>query len=295
MATIRKRTVGGRAYFYLEHTVRKGRRVEKKELYLGSKIPKDLEDVKKKFLGEVYRERWHPALERIRKGYLEELRRVPKSAAEKELGTFAVRFTYDTQRIEGSRLTLRETADLLERGVTPREKPVRDVLEAQAHWELFHEVIARGKGVSLAELLRWHRKLFEGTRPDIAGRIRDHQVTISGSKFVPPLPAEVNPLLREFFGWYEREKAKLHPVEFAALVHLKLVTIHPFADGNGRVSRLAMNLVLNRGRYPMVNIPYEGRSSYYNALERSQLKGNDGIFLGWFVKRYLKEHGKYLK
>ncbi len=295
MATIRKRTVGGRTYFYLEHTVRKGAKVEKKELYLGTKIPKNLEDMKKKFLEEIYRERWHPALDKIKEEYQREIKRMPKSAVEKELETFTVRFTYDTQRIEGSRLTLRETADLLERGITPKGKPIQDVLEAQAHRELFHEMLALRKDLSLSEILRWHKKLFEKTRPDIAGRVRDYQVAISGSKFVPPLPVEVHPLLREFFGWYARDETKLHPVELAALVHLKLVTIHPFADGNGRISRLAMNFVLNKGRYPMLNIPYERRNSYYNALERSQLKNNDGIFLQWFIKRYVKEHKKYLK
>lgn len=295
MVTIRKRTIGSRTYFYLEHTVRKGAKVEKKELYLGTKIPKNLEDVKRKFLGGIYRERWHPALEIIKEGYQKEVKRMPKSAAEKELETFTVRFTYDTQRIEGSRLTLRETADLLERGVTPKGKPIQDVLEAQAHRELFREMLNLKKDLSLSIILRWHKKLFERTRSDIAGRTRDYQVTISGSKFVPPLPVEVNPLLRKFFGWYARDRTRLHPVEFAALVHLKLVTIHPFADGNGRISRLAMNFALNRGRYPMLNIPYERRNSYYNALERSQLKNNEGVFLQWFIKRYVKEHKKYLR
>ncbi|MEW6592542.1 MAG: Fic family protein [Candidatus Hadarchaeota archaeon] len=295
MVTIRKKTVGGRVYFYLEHSIRVGEKVEKKERYLGTKIPKNLAEIKGNFLGNIYRERWHPSLDKIRARYLEEIKRMPKSALEKELRTFTVRFTYDTQRIEGSRLTLRETADLLEKGITPKGKPVRDVLEAQAHREVFNEMLDFKKDLILSVILYWHKRLFEQTKPDVAGRIRTYQVAISGSKFVPPLAVEVYPMLREFFIWYVRNKTKLHPVELAALVHLKLVTIHPFGDGNGRISRLAMNFVLNINRYPMLNIPYEGRNSYYNALERSQLKNNDGIFLQWFIKRYVKEHKKYLK
>lgn len=295
MVTVRKRTVGGRTYFYLEHAVRSGTKVSKRELYLGSEMPRDLDEVQRRFLEQVRRERWHPALDGIKAGYEREVKRMPKSAAERELEAFTVRFTYDSQRIEGSRLTLRETAELLGSGVTPRGKPVSDSLEAQAHREIFREMLALNKDLSLGEVLHWHRKLFEKTRPDIAGKIRDYQVTISGSKFVPPLPVEIGPLLREFFGWYAREKARLHPVEFAALVHLKLVTIHPFGDGNGRVSRLAMNHALARGRFPLLNIPHQGRVSYYNALERSQLKANDDIFLQWFIRRYLKEQRRYLK
>ncbi|MBU3958163.1 MAG: Fic family protein, partial [Nanoarchaeota archaeon] len=66
----------------------------------------------------------------------------------------------------------------------------------------------------------------------------------------------MNPLLEEFFGWYNKNKGRLHSVELAALAHLKFVTIHPFSDGNGRISRLLMNFVLHKHGFPMLNIPY---------------------------------------
>ena len=72
------------------------------------------------------------------------------------------------------------------------------------------------------------------------------------------------------------------------------VTIHPFADGNGRISRLIMNFVLNKQSLPMLNIPYKNRNSYYNALERSQVKRQDSIFLQWLFKRYVKEDTRYI-
>ena len=78
-------------------------------------------------------------------------------------------------------------------------------------------------------------------------------------------------------------------------VHFKFVAIHRFDYGNGRISRLVMNFILNRKKYPMLDIKYEGRNSYYNALERSQVKKEDRIFLKWFVKRYIKEYKRYLK
>jgi Fic family protein len=142
------------------------------------------------------------------------------------------------------------------------------------------------KDLSLQIVLYWHKKLFESTKSDIAGKIRQHQVTISGSKFVPPFPAEIYPLLRELFKWYDKNKSKnkLHPVALAALVHLKFVTIHPFTDGNGRISRLMMNFVLHKHAFP-----------YYNALERAQVKKQDNIFVQWFFRRYVKEHKRYLK
>jgi Fic family protein len=294
MATIRKKIIGRQTYWYLEHTLRKDAKVEKKELYLGKKIPKDIEEIKKRFLYNLYRRKWQKILEKIKEGYQKELKRIPISARKKEIESFAIQFTYDTQRIEGSRLTLRETADLLERGVTPKEKPLRDVKEAEAHKKIFLEMLKYPKDLSLAIVLKWHKELFEQSKPDIAGRIREHQVAISGSKFKPPYPIKIYPMLRDFFKWYAKNKNALHPVELAALVHLKFVTIHPFSDGNGRISRLMMNFVLNRRGFPTFNISYEGRSAYYTALERAQIKKNDFIFVNWFIKRYIKENKKYI-
>lgn len=290
MVTVRKETKGGKTYYYLEHSYRRQRKVLKKEKYLGSTLPNELDALKKEFLHEIYKERWYPLFEQIKKSYLHMQKTIPPSAKEKELEAFIIRFTYDTQRIEGSKLTLRETANLLERGITPASKPINDVKEAEAHAELFKEVIEYKKDLKLSITLLWHRKLFVETKSDIAGKIREHGVIISGSKFTPPSPVEVDPLLEDFFTWYGKNREKIHPVELAALVHLKFVTIHPFADGNGRISRLLMNFVLHKKGYPMINIPYENRSSYYTALERAQVKMNDAIFVQWFFKRYSKEH-----
>lgn len=295
MAVIKKKVLKKQTYYYLEHSIRKGGHVQKKEIYLGRKIPSDIEKIKKKFLDYIYREKWYTDIDRIKKNFSKERRSMPKSAREKELQNFAIKFTYDTQRIEGSTLTHRETADLLERGITPKNKPIRDVKEAEAHKDLFYEILRLGKGLSLQVVLDWHWNLFRLTQHDIAGKIRKHQVAISGSKFMPPSPVEISPMLSDFINWYNKNKERIHPVELAALAHLKFVTIHPFTDGNGRISRLIMNFILNKKGYPMFDILYEGRNSYYNALERSQVKKDDRIFLRWLVKKYLKEYRRYLR
>jgi len=296
MVSLKRRTIGGKTYYYLVHSVRENGIVEPRELYLGKKIPKNIEDVKHKFMHDIYAEKWHPVLEKIRAGYSKEHRATPPSARKKELEDFMIKFTYHTQKIEGSMLSLRETAFLLQDGITPKNKPLEDALEAQAHKEMFYEMLETKKDLSLPLLQEWHYKLFKDSKPDIAGIIRKRQVYISASKYVPPSPVEVFPMLMDFFRWYNRNKnGRIHPVELAALVHLKFVTIHPFHDGNGRISRLVMNLVLDRKGYPMFNVPYEGRISYYSALERSQLSETDSIFVNWMVRNYVKQHTSYLK
>ena len=295
MVTVKKKMLKGKTYYYLVHSTRKGKKVQKREIYLGRKIPANIDVLKKNFLDSIYREKWYIDIDRIKQSFSKEQKTMPKSLKEKELQNFVTRFTYDTQRIEGSTLTRRETADLLEKGITPNSKPIRDVQEAQTHRDLFYEILKSKKELSLQTVLDWHYNLFQLTKPDIAGKIRKHQIAISGSKFIPPSPVEVYPMLTEFFKWYHKNKKKLHPAELAALAHLKFVTIHPFGDGNGRITRLVMNFILNRKNYPMFDIQYEGRNSYYTALERSQLKKEDRIFLKWFVRRYIKEYRRYLR
>jgi Fic family protein len=295
MVRIAKRNVKGKTYFYLEHSIREGNKVHKHQEYLGTTIPTDIDDRKQILLRKLELETFHEPLKRIQEAYAKELKQTPVSARIIEQKKFTVKFTYDTQRIEGSTLTKKETADLLERGITPKEKPVSDVKETETHQRAFLKALNEKRDISRAYVLELHHELFKETKHDIAGKVRKHQVAIARSKFMPPTPVEVEPMLEEFFSWYTKEKKKLHPVELAALVHLKFVTIHPFADGNGRMSRLLMNLILHRNNYPLLNIPYEKRIRYYNALEKSQVKHENSPFVVWFYKRYLQEHGRYAR
>lgn len=291
MVTVARRTVRNITYYYLEHTIRKNGRITKRSRYLGRTIPKNIEEIKKQFSYELDRERWFKLFDRIREDYVAQLEAMPQTAREKSFREFSVRFTYDTQRIEGSTLNLTETAQLLEEGISPSGKPLEDAKEAEAHQRVFFEMLRYQKDLSHIAVIYWHKKLFEGTKPDIAGQIRGHGVKITGSRFIPPSPVELQPLLREFFGWYNGNKARMHPVELAALAHLKFVTIHPFSDGNGRISRLIMNFILKKHGYPMLNIEYKRRRAYYNALERAQVNNRERIFCQWFFRRYLREQG----
>ena len=215
---------------------------------------------------------------------------MPGSAREKELATLATRFTYDSNRIEGSSLTLRETALLLAEGITPSNRPLADVREALAHQRVFLSALRQDSRIDRETLLRWHDAMFRETKPLLAGKVREFRVGISGTAYEPPPPLELERLLAEFFSWLGVAWRTTHPVVLAALVHLRLVSIHPFGDGNGRVTRLAMNFVLHKKGYPMLDIPYSQRAGYYRALERAQLSGDEGVFVRWFLRRYLEEN-----
>ena len=292
MVSIVKRKRGNNTFYYLQHKTRNPKR--QKEIYLGKIIPRNIEQKRQDFLLEFYRNDWIPKLELLQKNYKKTRTKIPKSALKKEMQEFSIRFTYNTQKIEGSTLTLRETADLILEGITPSNRPASDMTETDLHQKLFLQIIKnKQRSMSLKTILSWHKSLFWQTKPDIAGKIRDYNVRIGGSRFVPPKSQAIQILLKDFFKWYKKSQ-NLNPVELAALVHLKFVAIHPFGDGNGRISRLMMNRVLSQSDYPMFDIEYKDRKSYYVALERSSMKNNDVIFLKWFMKKYLKTWNIFL-
>ena len=295
MVALRKRKVGNKTYYYLGHTYRENGKVKYKEVYLGIELPMDLEKVKKEFMLKIYGERWFTKFDEIKKEYQKQLNKTPLEVRKKNLEAFVIRFTYDTNRIEGSKLSLKDTAALLEFGISPKNRPIRDVKEAEAHRRVFYETINTSEDLSLGMILRWHKEMFGDTEKSIAGRLREYAVYISGSEFVPPDPEAVGTYIAEFFRWYSAEKNRINPVELAALAHVKFETIHPFGDGNGRIGRLIMNFILNKNGYPMLDIRYTDRRGYYSALERSNMKNDDMIFAQWFFNKYVKESRIYLK
>jgi Fic family protein len=294
MVFIRKRKLGNKIFHYLVHNLKKNGKIVKKEKYLGKTIPKNIEELKKQFLEEIYKEKWHEKLNTIKKNYKSDFKKFPKSFKEKYIENFMIKFTYNTNRIEGSTLTLKETAMLLHHKTSPSNRPMQDIKESENHMKVFYKMLDHKRDLTRNTILDWHWTLLKDSKTNIAGKIRDIEIMVFGSKTIFPLPIELNALLRNFFKWYDRNKTKIHPVELSALAHLKFVSIHPFVDGNGRMSRLIMNSILNKNGFPMLDINYQNRKSYYNALERSQIKKQDHIFVQYIIKRYLKDYKKYI-
>jgi Fic family protein len=289
MSVVRIVVRGDKRYYYLVQTYRWGGKVGRRERYLGTTKPGNLNDQQAALERETWEATWFPLLSEISAAYKERRRTLPKSLLEKETEDFIIEFTYDTNRIEGSTLTFQETSDLLARGISPDSKPMRDVRETLAHAALLRRLLQRPEPIDLPHLLSWHRAIFGETKPDLSGRVRDFDVRIGGSQHVPPSALEVRPMLVEMLRWFQRHGSTLHPAERAAWFHFQFENIHPFGDGNGRVGRLAMNLMLYRDEYPMINIRYGRRTGYYRALERSSISSNPRPFSLWFFRRFRAE------
>jgi Fic family protein len=235
-----------------------------------------------------------------KKEALNRLRPLSHAQLQKLEEALFVEYTFDSNRIEGNTLTLQETGLVIQKGITVAGKSLREHLEAINHYEAvgFIKSIAEKKEPFNERMLKdLHALVLRGIDPENAGRYRTVNVRIAGSRHIPPDALVVQELMEIYFEFYEKQKDKIHPVLLSAKLHEKLVTIHPFIDGNGRTARLIMNLVLLQAGYPIVNITgdSQGRISYYNALEKCQVEQICDDFLRLVSESELKAITDYLE
>ncbi len=156
---------------------------------------------------------------------------------------------------------------ILNEGIIPEGASINDFTEALNSRDVFGYIKEYKGELNKRFLLKLHQEVVKNTKCRIIGAYRDSEVRISGSDWVPPTAEELPDRMKKFFQWYNNHKNRLHPVELGALAHVKLVQIHPFTDGNGRVARVVMNWILLKKGYPMFYIETKKKIHYYNALE----------------------------
>jgi len=288
MVYLRTKTVKGTPYYYLIQSVRKEGKTHKIEKYIGKQEPsaQELDRLTTSFLAELQSKDWlwltNETFELI-----ELIRTKKPELKDEQLMDFCINFTYNTNAIEGNKLTPEETRDLFEHDV-PAEKPFKDHIESFAHWKVFMEMVQTKKPLTKELILSWHKELFKQAKPSLAGKFRQTNVRVAGFKAAHYL--DVPFLIDEFIQWFKENKNKMHPVELAAMTHLKFVKIHPFLDGNGRVARLLLNYVLHRSNYPLMTIEYKNRETYYEALDEFDETQEEEIFVKYIVESFLREH-----
>lgn len=230
---------------------------------------------------------------------LQKLRPLLLSAVEKLRKQFAIEMTYNSNAIEGNRLSLKETYLVINEGLTIKGKSLRDHLEAKGHFEALnylYDFIEKEKRHTVSEVFirSLQQIIVKDTDADWAGKYRDGNVIITGSDHKPPDPSVIPSLMARLINWVRNNKNKLHPIEVAAVFHHKLVFIHPFYDGNGRCARLVMNLVLMQQGYPLVMILRNDRKRYYDSLSKAD-KSNYHPFVRFIVQAVERSLNIYLK
>ncbi|XP_026478715.1 adenosine monophosphate-protein transferase Fic-like [Ctenocephalides felis] len=179
-------------------------------------------------------------------------------------------YIYHTVAIEGNTMTLQQTRSVLETRMAVMGKSIdehNEILGLDSAMKYINSSILNRMGeITINDILEIHRRVLGHVDPVEGGSMRRTQVYVGGH--VPPSPSDLTVLMSRFERWLnsQRESESVHPVRLAALAHYKLVHIHPFTDGNGRTSRLLMNVILMQAGYPPVIILKQHRHLYYETL-----------------------------
>lgn len=192
---------------------------------------------------------------------------------------YDVRFTYNSNAIEGNTLTQSETELVLTKGITVGGKTLDEHLEVIGHKEAIdyiENLAQKDTKINEWEIKQIHNLILRKINPDEAGSYRTLDVMAAGTNYRYPPHYLLSQLMGDFALWLNSEAAlKLHPVEYATMAHYRFISIHPFRDGNGRTARLLMNLLLIRAGYPIVVIDNQIRNDYINALAYGQENQDD--------------------
>ncbi len=193
--------------------------------------------------------------------------------------------SYTSNAIEGNTLTRKETILVIEENLTSSSKPLKHYIEAINHARAFNYVlklIDEGSKIDENALLNLHKIILSGLDDYNAGFYRNCPVRISGSGVIMPNYIKVPKLMNEFFNWLNNNNNNY--IYTALEAHLKLVSIHPFADGNGRSARLLMNLILMKNGYMPIIVRPTDRKKYLTVIENYQLKNDIEPYLKFMLK-----------
>ncbi len=188
---------------------------------------------------------------------------------------FRLAYTHESNKIEGNTLTLQDTFLVIKEGLTISGKTMTEHLEAINHSDaidFIDDIVSRKEVLSSRTINEIHSLILRGIDSPNAGRYRQVPVMINGSAHKPPQPFLIDKYMEDYYHFYELNKDAMHPILLAAEMHERLVTIHPYIDGNGRTSRLIMNLILLRHGYTIANLKGDNISKlkYYRALNKVQ-------------------------
>ncbi len=232
-------------------------------------------------------------------GELNKFRPIPVSVIKKIQNHLQIEMTYNSNAIEGNTLSLKETAWVIQEGITIKGKPLKDHLEAKNQKEaldFLYELIDSKKRNTVSERLirEIHHLIVKETDSNIAGKYREGNVIITGAEHTPPEGFEITEHMNQLILWIKENESKLHPIELAAIVHHKLAYIHPFWDGNGRVSRIIMNIFILQAGFPIAIILKNDRKRYYRVLSEAD-NGKYSNLCEFIAQSVIRSINIYLK
>ncbi len=298
MVYIYKKTISGKPYYYLRASSRKGKRIIVKDIaYLGNSIQevkktlesgKFKEEVRKayktinnflesnhwlekalklKLKKDTFLEEKTNEIEACRLHYNSYFLKLDEQTKKETFKNFIIEFAFNTTSIEGNTINLAEAKNLLEEGITPKDKTLREIYDLQNTEKVFFRILNIKEELSHELIVKIHSELMENI--DARKGYRKTDVRVLRSNFdatpAPYVKTDTDLLLK----WYQKSKNKLHPLILGTIFHHKFEKIHPFMDGNGRTGRMLMNYILLRNKYPPLIIHKKTRVNYLEVLRKA--------------------------
>ena len=285
---VRKKKIKNRFYYYIVQSIKVGNKWKKIERYVGINPPskKDLPKYAEEFdsTKEFLRSK-KIVLDKFKQNYLDKLKKGKKDELRNIEEEIIIKFTYDTSRIEGSSLSYKDTKMLLQEGISPKEKPLRDIKETENHKKAYLFMKDKLESDINKELILDLHGILKKDVTEDAGKFRDAQVHVGD--LIPVKASMINSEIDNLITWYKKNQ-RLHPLEQAAVFHCMFERIHPFFDGNGRVGRLLLNLIMLKNDFPIIIIQNKNKRRYYNALRRAD-NGNYLYMIKYLFSELEKE------
>ena len=288
MVYVTKKSISGKDYFYLVSNIKRMGKIKKVQIYAGSSKPagkklrglKDVMELKlRKHLTDsdpllgLNSQNDRNVIEKSKLFY-SKISNFSPSVKRNYYEWFVSTITYNSNAIEGSSLSLRETSMVIFEGITPTGKSIEDVRAAENHKRAFDFILSYRGDIDKRFVLKMHKILAKDLlEPEESGKLRKVQVYVRGSGTIPPKPEEVPVQLKQLIGWCKNNKKRYDPAVLASYFHTAFEGIHPFVDFNGRTGRLLLNFILIKNGCPPIDIRNSDRLRYYGCI-RSGIKGN---------------------
>ncbi len=300
---IEKKKIGNETYNYLKISIRYKDRVRTKTvIYLGKgdiskkelknlalkyknkakKIEKEtLEelkiDVDKK--AEYFLEKDQlKKIEQTNQEFKNKIKTLDEKTKEDMYNDFLILYVYNTNAIEGNTLTLRDTDLLLNKGITPKGKNLREINDHINAKDALKFILKKKLIINRQNIIKIHSMLMNNIDNRV-GDYRKHNVRVFGAKFESSPAEYVKIDMDILLKWHRKNKTKLHPLILGAVFHHKFEKIHPFYDGNGRTGRMLLNIILLQNNMPPLIVPDAQRKRYYNALAEADKADLDKLQL----------------
>jgi len=281
----------------LEKIYKKESRKELEKIFENKQKKEIMKYVLKKFKPDhIFTSEQIEKIEAMKMNYQKILKKIPEQNFKDLLDRFTANFTYESNAIEGNSLTLKDVSMIIFENVAIKGKDLREIYETRNSRKVVELIMKNKFKVREEDIIRMHKMLVKDI--DIRTGYKKFPNIILGKKIKTTPPEKVKEEMNKLISWHNKNKDKIHPVKLSALFHGKFEQIHPFEDGNGRVGRFLINIILINNKYPPLIIRKSQRIAYITSLEKFDNKYS-GTLERFILKRvketYKKFFGIYVK